>query len=269
MSEHINTDLRFSIIPEWVLDADISDRAVRMYAILARYADNETLQAFPSRETLGKRAFCRLKAVTQAIDELVSIGAVIKQHRKQGDSYQSNLYTLRRVRPNLTLPRVIPDGGVGSDSTLPRVSNDSLTKTTELEPLNDIQHLDEERQLKLQQEFNTFWGIYPRKLGKGEAKGAFVKAVDKFGADVVLEGATRFASDPNLPAPQFIPRAATWLNQERWDDEPYSPMDPVQIPGVTKGLSRSPYVGGPREWVRDLHDMGEHFECKPGEFGCK
>ena len=33
--------------------------------------------------------------------------------------------------------------------------------------------------------------------------------------------------------------------------------------------SKSPYVGGPREWVRDLHDMGEHFECKPGEFGCK
>ena len=269
MNDHINTDLRFSIIPEWVLDADISDRAVRMYAILARYADNETLQAFPSRETLGKRAFCRLKAVTQAIDELVSIGAVIKQHRKQGDSYQSNLYTLRRVGPILTPPRVIPDRGVGSDLTPPRVSDGPLTRTTELEPLNDIQHLDEERQLKLQQEFNAFWQIYPRKLGKGEAKGAFVKAVDKFGADVVLEGARRFASDPNLPSPQFIPRAATWLNQERWDDEPYSPMDPAQIPGVTKGLSRSPYVGGPREWVQDLHDMGEHFECKPGEFGCK
>lgn len=25
----------------------------------------------------------------------------------------------------------------------------------------------------------------------------------------------------------------------------------------------------PRAWVQDLHDMGEHFECRPGEFGCK
>ena len=96
-----------------------------------------------------------------------------------------------------------------------------------------------------------------------------MKAVDKFGADVVLEGVTRFASDPNLPAPQFIPRAATWLNQERWDDEPYSAVDLASIPGVQKGVSKSPYVGGPREWVQDLHDLGEHFECKPGEFGCK
>jgi hypothetical protein len=269
MNDQINTDLRFSIIPEWVLDADISDRAIRIYSILARYADNETLQAFPSRDTLGKRAFCNVKAVTKAIEELVTIGAVIKQHRKQGDSYQSNLYTLRRVGPSLTPPRVSPDSGVGSDLTPPRVSDDPLTRTTELEPLNDIQHFEQDRQQRLIQEFNSFWEIYPRKLGKGEAKGAFVKAVDKFGADVVLEGVTRFASDPNLPAPQFIPRAATWLNQERWDDEPYSAVDPASIPGVQKGVSKSPYVGGPREWVQDLHDLGEHFECKPGEFGCK
>jgi hypothetical protein len=153
--------------------------------------------------------------------------------------------------------------------TPPRVSDDPLTITTELEPLNDIQHFEQERQQKLHQEFNSFWDIYPRKLGKGEAKAAFVKAVDKFGADVVLEGVKKFAADPNLPAPQFVPRAATWLNQERWDDEPYSAVDPASIPGVQKGVSKSPYVGGPREWVKDLHDIGEHYECRPGEFGCK
>jgi hypothetical protein len=256
MQDNINADLRFSIIPEWVLDADISDRAIRLYSILARYADNDTMQAFPSRETLAQRAYCNAKAVTKAIDELVIIGAVIKQHRKHGDSYQSNLYTLKRVGPNTTPPRVNPVTRVGSDLTPPRVSDDPLTITTELEPLNDIH-----------QQFNSFWDVYPRKLGKGEAKAAFAKAVNKFGAEVILQGVARFAGDPNLPAVQFIPRAATWLNQERWEDEPYTPMDVAKIPGVEKG--RSPYVGGPREWVQDLHDMGEHFECKPGEFGCK
>jgi hypothetical protein len=258
MTHNLSADIRFSIIPEWVMDADISDRAVRVYTLLARYADNETLQAFPSRETLAKRAHCNTKAITKAIDELVVIGAVTKEHRKQGDSYQSNLYTLRRVGPIMTPPRVIPDTGVGSDLTPPRVSDDSLTITTELEPLNDINS-----------QFNSFWEIYPRKLGKGEAKGAFVKAVTKHGVEVVLEGVRRFAADPNLPAPQYVPRAATWLNQERWEDEPYQPVDVLKVPGVQVGLSRSPYVGGPREWVQDLHDMGEHFECKPGEFGCK
>lgn len=214
MNDHINSDLRFSIIPEWVLDADISDRAIRLYSILARYADNETLQAFPSRETLGKRAFCNAKAVTKAIEELVLIGAVIKQHRKQGESYQSNLYTLRRGGPILTPGRVSFDTGVGSDLTPPRVSDDPLTITTELEPLKgkplkDIEH-----------HFNNFWSEYPRKQGKGKAREAFKTAVKNAGVDAVIAGAVRYGSDPNLPDPQFIPLPTTWLNQERWDDGP-------------------------------------------------
>lgn len=32
-------------------------------------------------------------------------------------------------------------------------------------------------------------------------------------------------------------------------------------------LRKSPYVGGLREWVLDHHNIGEHFECRPGEFG--
>jgi hypothetical protein len=25
----------------------------------------------------------------------------------------------------------------------------------------------------------------------------------------------------------------------------------------------------PRGWVKDLHDLGEHFECRRSEFGCR
>jgi len=34
-------------------------------------------------------------------------------------------------------------------------------------------------------------------------------------------------------------------------------------------VPKSPYVGSEREWVKDMHDLGEHFECREGEFGCK
>jgi hypothetical protein len=169
------------------------------------------------------------------------------------------MYTLRRVGPQLSPPTDKADRGVLTPQSPPTDTGGNLTITTELEPSNDIH-----------QQFNSFWEIYPRKLGKGEAKDAFVKAVMKFGADVVLEGVKKFAADPNLPAAQFVPRAATWLNQERWDDEPYSAVDPASIAGVSRGVApRSPYVGGPREWVEDMHKLGEHFECRPGEFGCK
>lgn len=143
MKNNITSDVKFAIIPDWVLDAGISDRAVRVYCILARYADNESLQAFPSRGTLAERAGCNAKSVTRAVDELVDIGAVIKEHRKTGDAYQSNLYTLRRVGPATTPGRVTQDPGVGSKSTPGRVTQDPLTITTELEPKNynqSVQH---------------------------------------------------------------------------------------------------------------------------------
>ena len=45
---------RFSIVPEWVLDADISDAAVRLYAVLLRYGQSSG-QRMPSRRTLADR----------------------------------------------------------------------------------------------------------------------------------------------------------------------------------------------------------------------
>jgi hypothetical protein len=43
----------------------------------------------------------------------------------------------------------------------------------------------------------------------------------------------------------------------------------VTAKGIWEQVRRDRAVPKPREWVQDLHDMGEHFECKPGEFGCK
>ena len=63
-----------------------------------------------------------------------------------------------------------------------------------------------------------FWAIYPRKEAKGAARTAFIKACRKVSVDVIVEGAKRFASDPNRQD-EFTAHASTWLNQERWSDE--------------------------------------------------
>lgn len=254
MKSHIDTDIRFSIVPEWVTDAEVSDRAVRVYTILARYADNDTLQAFPSRDLIAQRARCHVKSVDRAVEELVAIGAVVKGHRKAGNGFTSNVYTLRRIPRgrDTTVPRV------GTHVSLGRDTGVALTRTTELEPEN------------YKQMFDDFWESYPKRLQKGEARKAFYKAVQRVGdAQVIMDGLTRMTNDPNLPPKQFIPYPATWLNRDGWDDEPFPERDPLSIPGVQKGMPKSPYVGGPREWVKDMHDLDDHWECRPGEFGCK
>jgi hypothetical protein len=68
-------------------------------------------------------------------------------------------------------------------------------------------------------EFNLFWSIYPRKEAKGAARTAFIKACKKTSVESIIEGAKRFAQDPNRQ-PEFTAHASTWLNQERWSDTP-------------------------------------------------
>jgi len=254
---NLNTEVRFSIVPEWVIDADISDRAVRVYAILARYADSETLQAFPSRETLAKRARCHWRSIDRAIDELVKLGAVTKTHRKNGDAYQSNIYTLRRVLPRVSLGTDTVVTGVVTGESVGTDTAGNLTITTELKP--EELELQNNINAQMTEYFNQFWSVYPRKKGKGQARKAFEKALEKTDIATILEGVAAYVENEDMSDPQYIAHPSTWLNGERWEDE-YEEV---------RTISRSPEVGGPREWVRDLHDMGEHFECRRGEFGCR
>jgi len=217
MKDNITTDIRFSIVPAWLLESDVSDKAVRLYAVLAGYADSETGQAYPGRTLLSKRLGCSTKSVDRAVLELMGLGAIQKRQRVKEGHYQSSLYTVVRIDPasGMSRPRVtaVPTPRHPRPDPVSPVSH--RTRTTELEPL------ELEPQEDIVQKFNEFWSVFPRKQGKGKAKEAFMKAIgNSVHADDILEGARRYASDPNLPDPKFVPMPATWLNQERWDDGP-------------------------------------------------
>ena len=96
--DKVIADNFFAIIPEWLLFADISPQAVRLYGVLRRYADRDG-SCFPSRKRLASDLRMEYtKPVDRALKELVHIGAITIQHRhtEQGD-LQSNLYTVLSV----------------------------------------------------------------------------------------------------------------------------------------------------------------------------
>lgn len=94
----IRAEEYFAIVPEWVILADISGNAVRLYALLNRFA-NSSGRAWPSRRTLSEMLRTSMATIDRAKDELVGVGALTVEHRKNpaGDP-SSNLYTLH-VRP--------------------------------------------------------------------------------------------------------------------------------------------------------------------------
>jgi len=68
--------------------------------------------------------------------------------------------------------------------------------------------------------FDAFWATYPRKEGKGQARKAWARAVKATPAETVIAGAQRYARQRAGQDPQYTAHPTTWLNGERWTDQP-------------------------------------------------
>ena len=70
--------------------------------------------------------------------------------------------------------------------------------------------------------FDRFWSVYPKKVGKGEARKAFVKLKPSEELTERMIKAVAEAKKSDMWTRnngQYIPNPSTWLNQERWEDE--------------------------------------------------
>src|SRR4051812_4550127 len=98
----MSTD-RFARLPMWILDSDLSDRAVRLFAVLVSMIDYKDPGApvFPKRTTLARRLHASVSSVDRAVDELRLRGAVETCRRWKADkSPTSNKYVLRLSPPS-------------------------------------------------------------------------------------------------------------------------------------------------------------------------
>jgi len=243
MTSDIQVEYKFAIVPEWIIDLDISSTAFRLYAVLARYADNHTHRAFPSRETLSQRLRCSIKTVERAVRELQATGAIRCESRGR---YQSNMYTLIVTPPkgDKNVPRTkMSDEGTKMSRRVDK--NVALTIPKELDPIE----LEGARD-----RFDDFWELYPRKVGKIAARKAWDRLTVK--PEIVIDGVERMVADPNLPSLEFLPHPSTWLNEGRWEDEPYPARKP-------EGFVKPPAEGpGRGDWKRWYHDQGDHSFCE-------
>jgi len=117
---------RFSMVPEWLLDADIGDCAVRLYAVLLRYG-NTTGARMPARSTLAARLHKKsVDTVDRALADLVRLGAVQVENRWTGGQRLTNRYRIRTSRPGGHRPGPVTaiatapcEGGGRTDAATP------------------------------------------------------------------------------------------------------------------------------------------------------
>ena len=68
-------------------------------------------------------------------------------------------------------------------------------------------------------DFEKFWKAYPKKVGKQSARAAFLKV--SVPLQTLLDALRQQAQSPqwNRDGGRFIPNPATWLSQQRWEDQ--------------------------------------------------
>ena len=81
------------------------------------------------------------------------------------------------------------------------------------------------------EEFESFWAAYPKKVGKKAARDAWKHAKDKPVLVDILQAIDKSKKSDTWRNEngKFIPHPATWLNQGRWDDViPARPMTTME-----------------------------------------
>jgi hypothetical protein len=101
--------------------------------------------------------------------------------------------------------------------------------------------------------FAIWWHHYPRKRGKGQAFKAYRAALRKTDADTLLTTLRQQHDTITAKGPEFTPYPATWLNGERWADQPDAghsatrPPEAHELELPPDGLSPTEYA----EWDRE------------------
>jgi len=177
------------------------------------------------------------KKIEDFMASLQASGRILRYTSEGGDAlFQvrnwSQHQVINRPQPSLLPPPTGYDISVNEQGQLTDVSVNGHGTVTDLADGKGREGKRKGREGKGEDlrapRFSEFYDPYPRHSGRGAAERAFARAVNRVRAQggdpkIIVEGVLRYAADPNLPEMKFIPHPATWLNQDRWADDPEPP----------------------------------------------
>jgi len=183
------------------------------FRVLMRLADrhNPDLGCFPSVSRLTDDCNMSRSSVFTHLTNLEGKGLIKRVGRGRSDGQQtSNEYTLYL------------DGGV---QILDGGSPNSGRRGVQILDANNhvsINHVIEPNM------FNEAWLSYPRKIGKGNAQKAWIKAIKKIEEPDLCKFLIKYIHSLVGKDQKFIPHLSTWLNGERWHDD----IEEIQQNGI-------------------------------------
>jgi hypothetical protein len=196
-----------------------------MRAVLLTIADaanRDGAHAHPGLDAMVEGSLYSRRQVIDTAGELVAEGwAVVEQ--AGGGRARATVYAVPMVQPPHCLPAdtvqsTALNGAVAPPQTVQFVA-ETVHPGVHPNGLTTVKPNGKAQRAVAEVHFPAFWEAYPRRVGRGDAAKAWAKAVAKADPEVIIQGAARYAADPNR-APEYTAHPATWLNGERWADDP-------------------------------------------------
>jgi len=236
VSDTFTRDL-FAWIKQVTRDPELGHFAVRVAMVLVDYVNRDAWEAWPSQETVASHIGATSRGVRKAIGELEARGHVeVHAGRGTNSRYRPVLITANPGtavphHPGTAVPQLEaqPRNGCSSDpgTAVPQPRNGRSYEPSE-EPSEENRETPSQTLPHAELAFAAWWGCYPLKAAKLDARAKFIEAVElrKATAAELLEGAQAYAEhiawrrsqDPTFRE-HFVKTPVRWLEGGHWADE--------------------------------------------------
>lgn len=209
---------KFTLISnDFMRDTTIPPRAKAVYLYMRSHADGWELNTTVIADALGMAR----NTAQAAVNDLIESGYLDRTQKRGADG--------RMVTVEYTIFAEAVDRGSEIEQRGEVLKNCALgaqklsDSCSKIEPYKKTKKTNKEDYHARDgvSGFDEWWEVYPKKVGKGAARTAYQKAVKKVNPDTLITR-TRTAKslwERDKTERRFIPNPATWLNQERWEDE--------------------------------------------------
>ena len=199
-------------VMSWAIETDCPNPSAKLVLIcLSNYADKDG-NAHPGQKRLAKDTGLSVATIKRALNSLEGVGLIARCHRQRADgSRTSDQYFVGKSKGSNC---AVGTQSKGSNCTNPRAHHElpHIGKPI-FEP--SVEPSDARAS-----KFDQFWDVYPNKVGKRIASKSFGQALKRTSFEKLMNGLDRYINKTD-DRPWCNP--STWLNQDRWEDQPSTP----------------------------------------------